>query len=199
MSTSNDTSEIPYGYCHCGCGQKTTIAKKTRGDIKKGEPNKYVSCHKENCAQSSAFWSKVAVTANSDKCWEWQASISRKGYGRTSLYRRMRPAHRHAWELTYGTIPSDLCVLHKCDNRKCCNPRHLFLGTYQDNMDDMVAKGRDRHGEMNHNHILTRLQVVEIRERYQLGNISQREIAIEYGVGETTIFDIVSHKRWKSV
>lgn len=80
-------------------------------------------------------------------CWIWTASVHRKngGYGQIQLGRRgegVAKAHRVSYELHCGPIPDELMVLHRCDNRRCVNPEHLFLGTAQDNTDDMIQKKR---------------------------------------------------------
>ena len=87
------------------------------------------------------FWSKVN-RRGPDDCWEWMNSGT---YGHFYIGKgQARPAHRIAYELTYGDIPVGLCVCHHCDNPPCCNPTHLFVGTVQDNMRDKVAKGRGK-------------------------------------------------------
>lgn len=78
-------------------------------------------------------------------CWNWTGFINPKGYGQLSFKRRTVRAHRLAWALAYGPIPDGLCVCHRCDNRRCVRPDHLFIGTNLDNMRDMVAKGRLRN------------------------------------------------------
>jgi hypothetical protein len=105
---------------------------------------------KPGLTDEERFWIKVGRTDDPDECWEWKASIGDVGYGifhiRDEFGKwKAERAHRMAWILTYGH-PGELFVLHRCDNRKCANPNHLFLGTNQDNMKDMVAKGRRLRG-----------------------------------------------------
>jgi len=86
------------------------------------------------------FWSKVNKT---ESCWNWTAGIRGKcGYGAFRLNGRTISAHRISYEVEYGKIPDNSCVLHKCDNRICVRPSHLFLGTLLDNIKDMDNKGR---------------------------------------------------------
>lgn len=88
------------------------------------------------------FWAKVC---RGDGCWEWQGYRMPKGYGQVGIgHSGLILAHRLAWELTHGPVPTDLFVLHHCDNPPCCNPDHLWLGTKADNNRDMAQKGRHR-------------------------------------------------------
>ena len=75
-------------------------------------------------------------------CWNWTESTAPNGYGRMSYNGTTDYAHRLSWNAHFGVIPDGLHVLHRCDNPTCVNPEHLFLGTHQDNMDDMMRKGR---------------------------------------------------------
>lgn len=97
------------------------------------------------------LWSRV--TKGSD-CWEWTARVNDNGYGYVSFDYQKHYAHRVSWELTYGQIPHGLCVLHRCDNRRCVRPEHLFLGTRADNQEDMRVKGRARRTRCKRGHLL---------------------------------------------
>lgn len=141
------------------------------------------------------FESKYAVNPRNG-CWEWTAYISGYGYGQFWAYGKNVSAHRFSYELHNGGVPKGLHVLHRCDNRKCANPAHLFLGTNRDNVMDKVAKNRQaRHiGSANGMSKLTNIQVVEIRELYALGNYTQRYLGRLFGVGPDHISRIVNNK-----
>lgn len=105
------------------------------------------------------FWSKVEMIPFHE-CWEWTSNKTIYGYGLFKINREVdnKSAHRMAWEMTYGSIPKGLFVLHSCDNRGCVRPYHLRLGTHQDNMDDKVKRNRCARlvGELNPMHRINR-------------------------------------------
>ena len=145
------------------------------------------------------FWSKVDKT---DTCWNWTASRFWHGYGCFGVKEgekyKTRYAHRVAYEEVVGPIPDGLFVLHKCDNRGCVRPDHLFLGTQLDNMRDCSRKGRKpgvpRFGEQNPQSKLTADDVKEIR---RIGkSMSQQKIANMFGVSQTLIGLILRGKSW---
>lgn len=134
-------------------------------------------------------------------CLEWTGSIKNNGYGqildgKTPLY-----THRLSWIINNGDIPNELYVLHHCDNRKCCNPNHLFLGTPKDNFDDMVSKDRrvwfrgDEHASSK----LKEKDVLEILRLYDTGKYTQKQLAEMYGVERSRISDIHIGRGWKHV
>ena len=87
---------------------------------------------------------KIVVNPTTD-CWEWQAGTNNIGYGMIRDGSKMRTAHRVSYEEHKGPIPPGMCVLHNCDNRICCAPHHLWLGSLKDNTQDMIRKGRSNH------------------------------------------------------
>jgi len=147
------------------------------------------------------FWNKVDIQGPDD-CWEWQDYVRPGRYGQFYFERNMHSAHRVSYELTYGPIPEGLCVCHHCDNKKCVNPRHLFLGTQKDNSQDMISKGRAIHikGERHGKAKLTEKEVIEIRRLYALeGHMLQKDIAVLFNVSRRTISSIVSQVYWKHI
>jgi len=118
------------------------------------------------------------------------------GYGQLYVDGKLIKAHRLAWQLENGSIPEGLCVLHHCDNRACCNPAHLFLGTYSDNACDMMNKGRGGRGAQNGNAKLTREQVRQIRKLYATGKYPQKELVEQFEISPCHISYIVTRKRW---
>lgn len=141
------------------------------------------------------FWARVIKT---DGCWEWTAARFTGGYGKVALpgTRRLDGAHRVAWRLTNGAIPDGLWVLHKCDNRPCCRPDHLFLGTCEDNIHDAMAKGRMGGGGRSGS--LTEATIQVIRRR-AAGGESHRSIARELEMDRRTIDRIVARQIYKQV
>ncbi len=143
------------------------------------------------------FWSKVDIMSG-DECWNWKGKISSPGYGSIWFNGGDSSAHRWAWTLTNGPIPDGMFVCHRCDNRKCCNPGHLFIGTHQENLADMRSKGRGCKGTMNPGSKLTEQLVTTIRSLLGSG-VSQKVIASEFGVNQSVISRISCGHVWRHV
>ena len=154
---------------------------------------------------ATRFWSQVD---KSGECWEWLGPKKSNGYGILTITldsgKRESHVHRISYILEYGEIPDGLCVLHKCDNRSCVRPSHLWLGTYGDNNRDAIAKGRfatppNFQGEHHPSAKLTQRQVDEIR---QLGlkhpGLTYVAIAKRYDVTPENISHIVRHISWNN-
>ena len=145
------------------------------------------------------FWSRVR---KGEGCWLWRGGGGHS-YGRLAADEGGHDgplvyAHRLAYKLHHGSIPDDLFVLHRCDNPRCVNPAHLFLGTVNDNHDDMVAKGRNRKGEQCSYAKLTEDDVVELRLRRAAGE-SLESLSAAFNVATGTAYDACHRRTWKHV
>ena len=126
------------------------LPQRRNRDDRREEAGGVAMSHKNN------FDSIVKRIKPSADCWEWQGGLNSAGYGITMINNRHWLVHRFIWTHWFGEIPKGLLICHRCDNRKCANKTHLFLGTNQDNMKDAGAKGRvgiQRHPERYINRI----------------------------------------------
>lgn len=139
------------------------------------------------------FNSKYKIMDND--CWEWQYKLTTKGYGRFRFNNKTYRAHRISYEIHNGAIPSGMHVLHKCDNRKCVNPDHLFIGTNDDNVKDKLSKNRQCKGINQGLSKLTEQQVLEIRN----SNESQVTLAKKYNVTQSLICFVKNRKIWTHI
>lgn len=152
------------------------------------------------------FWSRATFNVFNG-CWEWQRSRSRFGHGLMQGARLFGTTHAHrlAWVLTFGEIPMDVCVLHRCDNAPCVNPSHLYLGDRGDNARDREFRGRGGHlkrvGAANGRAKLTMADVIEIRAQY--ASTKRREgrtrIGQRFGITYAMVYKIASGQNWKAL
>jgi len=161
-------------YRSCGCYRKD--------ENKKYHENQYIQKRIENNIQKT-------LTG----CWEWQKRINFLGYGQIKLKRSTCSAHRVSYEVYIGEIPIGKCVLHTCDNRKCVNPEHLWIGDNLDNAKDRMIKGRNNHYKKR----LNKDDVKEIRKKYP--DMSLMQLAKKYNRNLSCIWCIVNNKTWKNV
>lgn len=141
------------------------------------------------------FWQRVKP-GSIDECWIWVGGFTPSGYARIWWDGKSRRANRVAWFLHYGVWPT-LYVLHKCDNPKCVNINHLFLGTALDNMKDRDSKLRQLHGERNPHAKLNEDTVKYIRSTYK--GEEYLELSEIYGVTRESISNIIRRKTWKFI
>lgn len=132
-------------------------------------------------------------------CWHWTGNMTSYGYGRVRLLGSKTKdmfAHRLSWALHKGSIPEGLFVLHHCDNRKCVNPDHLFIGTKGDNSADAVKKRRQCYGSKQWTAKLTDAEVIRAFEMTQR-KVPRKEIAAEMGVSTYAISDALQGRSWR--
>lgn len=185
--------------CACGCGKMISIK-----DIR-GRYRKWSKGHHHYRPIENRFWEKVKKTPAG--CWLWMGSKEHFGHGHIGNKGKMLKAHRLAWEFENGKIPDGLHCLHKCDNPSCVNPSHLFLGTHQDNMRDMISKNRQSSK-------LTKKQVIKMRQYYMLRGrrghgrwrhfkkpkgISFKELGKKFNVKKQAAWKAINHVTWNHV
>ncbi len=139
------------------------------------------------------FWRHTEADPNTG-CWLWRGSVRRHGYGVFNAGCRTYIAHRFSYELHIGAIPPGLYVCHKCDNPRCVNPEHLWVGTAADNNADMTRKGRRAIGTRNN----SKLSDDDVRAILS-SDVPAPRIAREYGVERSLIHQIRARKRWKHI
>jgi len=145
---------------------------------RKANPIDFIYCDETNC------WNVISHKPN------------KKGYIPIRVYGHgVKQMHRFVFESFYGPIENNLHVLHKCDNRKCINPEHLFLGSNYDNVQDRNTKNRQAKGEKNGRSKLNTAQVKIIRNTYR----DTKRLAAQFGVCERTIQDARVGKNWKHI
>lgn len=150
------------------------------------------------------FFVRVEPELNTG-CWLWSGAPGAGGYGTSKYAGRNQKAHRVSWALHHGEMPPpEVKVCHGCDTPACVNPAHLWLGSQQDNIADMVAKGRNRAptvrlGTKNPTSVLDEEQVWAIRQMLRLSMFGVNEIARGYGVSPMTISRISNWQTWPHV
>jgi hypothetical protein len=146
---------------------------------------------------TNRFWNKVDKR-ESGECWPWLSTKIYSGYGMFWSDGGAKMAHRIAYILAKGAIPAGLEVMHTCDNRECCNPAHLKLGTHKDNMADAAEKLRLARGEAHPHAKLTDQTIADIRLLRNQG-VRVVDIAAMYGIDNGHVSRIANRKIWRHV
>jgi hypothetical protein len=131
-------------------------------------------------------------------CWEWKGTILSVGYGVMNVNSHRTYTHRLSYLLFKGEIPDEQDVCHKCDNRICVNPDHLWLGSRSDNIHDMVNKNRQAKGESIGSSKLVTEEVLQIRSLYSKGT-TKTKLARKFDVSISAISMIVNRERWRHI
>ena len=166
---------------------------------------------KQSLSHSDISRFNAKFTAGSqNECWPWKGTVASNGYGLFSFSGRANGnvgAHRISWLLAqdsaHASIGRGTDICHKCDNRICVNPNHLFQGTHRDNMFDAFYKGilkpfQPMHGEQNPRATLTAHSVKEIRALASAG-MKQRDIASKFGVRQAAVWNVIHKRTWAHV
>jgi len=149
------------------------------------------------------FW-KYTDRRSSSECWNWTGPLLNSGYSQLGVgsesngTRAVRMGHRISWLIHFGEVPEEKMVLHKCDNRKCVNPNHLYLGTHKENMQDAYNRMTMSRGEQHHNAKLTKEKVIELRNRYADGE-SIRSLSRSFKLDRATVKAAAIRKTWRQV
>jgi len=187
----------------CQCGRVMTSSTTC---IRKGEK---ISCGCHRSYTKEQYHKKVGDDLIRQRrvingCWEYTGFIWKDGYGQRSFGQRgkkkVTKVHRIAYEIWKGEIPEGMLVCHSCDNRKCFNPDHLWLGTHADNARDMHEKGRqvNQYGSRHFSAKLSEAIVKECRERYKNGEPSNA-LAREFSVSGPAMHAAITGKTWRHV
>lgn len=178
-------------FCSKGCFQKTSPQWLVRTEYS-------LLSEQEKAERLRLYFERNVIRKRG--CWDWKGAKTSNGYVRMD-YARKEPrisVHKYSWMIHNGDVPEGMLVLHRCDNRRCSNPDHLFLGTQADNMSDMKSKCRSASGERNVNAKFDKKKIKEIRKLLEMG-VRVSRISKDFNVHITSIYRIKHGKTWKHV
>lgn len=165
---------IPHGYCHCGCGEKTPLAKRTRRSLghMMGQPLNYILGHN---ARRGADDYELRDTGFATPCHLWLRSVNKDGYAMVTREGKARTAHRWFYEQANGPVPEGLTLDHLCRQRHCVNPAHLEAVPLRENI---WRAWESRYGGGDHN---------PVRAERLARRMSQHDFAALLGIAQTTL------------
>jgi hypothetical protein len=187
LEKCNTYTKRKYWKCICDCGKETI---KESYPLRNGLVRSCGCLYEEFISNTKIEWD-----VNENGCFICTSHIGSKGYPHYNWDGKESLMSRFIWEQMFGEIPSKMFICHKCDNPACINPEHLFLGTPKSNSEDMVKKNRQWKpiGDKHHNKKLSSEKVLLIYKDNRL----LREIASDYGVNMSTIYDIKHGRTWR--
>ena len=135
-------------------------------------------------------------------CVEWQGYTNEHGYGMIRSGKKRELAHRMSYQAAFGEIKDEMCILHRCDNRLCINPDHLFAGTRAENNADNTSKGRQAkgrgHGKQGEQSHFAKLSIADVDVIRSSSGLTQKAMAARYGVSQPNISKIICQKTWSN-
>lgn len=185
-------------FCCRKCWHKTNAPRMVNFNEQRFQYKK--ATENEKIERKKILFNKKVIIK--DGCWDWKGNFAKNGYAILHVYHNgkicTKSAHRVSFEIHKGSIPNGMNICHRCDNKRCTNPDHLWLGTTQNNIDDKVRKGRQNVGENRYNSKFKDDDIREIRKMLKLG-VSGANLARKYNVSRTVITYIKQGKTWKHV
>lgn len=152
------------------------------------------------------FYDRVDSSAGRDACWPWLGCLGTGGYGVFWLRGRNHASHRVMWMLERGEIPAGMFVCHTCDNRRCCNPAHLWIGTSAENTADKVAKNRQARGAQTKPELRARgerqglaVLTVALVRRIRRSGLTHAALARKLGVAVSNVRNVRTGFTWRHV
>lgn len=185
--------------CSCGCGNPVPNAvctRKDRGQVK-GRPVRFIRGHNRLSFNATRPWVNAIRVAGG--CLEWAGTVNQRGRAVVRIAGKHKFVARLVMEreLSRPLLRQEY-VCHRCDNAKCIEVSHLFIGSHADNMADMVAKGRQARGEKHGQRKLQESDVKAIRDLLAAGAASKREIGRRFGVHDATVYNIAKGRTWRA-
>lgn len=178
-----EKENIEYGYCKCGCGNKTKSSKFTniKRGIRKGEPYNYLKGHNEKDNVSIKL--KRIEFDEDNGCWIWKDAIDNHGYGVFSIHRKNIKAHKYIYEILLNIkIDKNKEVHHLCENKICVNPKHIIILDHKSHM--------RLHSEIIR---LSLNEVKDIKKKYENGE-SKKKLSKNYNIHRNSVRKIIEDK-----
>lgn len=181
----SQNTNVPYGYCWCGCGLQTSLAPHTNQPKPwfRGEPVRYIHGHNSGKGPHSVIQYIEEDRGYTTPCWIWQKGEASGGYGRLSVNRRTMPVHRYFYEKEYGPVPEGKELDHLCRVRLCCRPTHVEPVTRAENL------RRGARAKLSPDK-------AELIRQLAKSGLYPREIAVMFDVHRTTIGAVIQGKSW---